>query len=250
MAVTVVSGFNPQGYLETGKTFLRTFDRYWPKEVDLVVYVEEEIPTPERGKQRNVLGIPGCREFIEAYQGDPRFTGKAEVPGWRKKDLQAGYSYRYDAVKFCRQLFIPDSCASVLPDADILVWLDADVVSYADVPNGLVDALIGDATLCYLGRRDGHSDLGFWAVRLNPSSRAFLKSLADCYRTGAIFKLQEWHSAYVFDHFVNQYKDCFKCKSLTSHTKGHVWFDCEIGRYTDHLKGKMRKQLGYSPERR
>lgn len=249
MATTVMTGFNPEGEIEYGAAFLKTFDRFWPAEVGLVVYTEQPVKTMYRGEERNVLAIPGLREFIESHQ-DPRYHGKAEVPGWGKKDQRVGYSYRYDVVKFCRQLFIPEDAANKLPDDAILAWLDGDVVTYASPPPGFIEHLMGDKDLITLDRSRGHPELGFWAIRLGRNTRAMLKDIADCYRTGDIFRLSEWHSAFVFDHWKTKYKQngLITHKSLTNGT-GHVWFQCELGRYTDHLKGWQRKKLGRSPER-
>lgn len=248
MTTTVVSGFNPSGYEEYGKSFIRTFDRHWPHDIKLVVYVEEPIKTSHT--QRSVLDVPGCREFIEGHT-DAQSNGKQPVPGWREKDVRHGYAWRYDAVRFCRQLFIPEHASSFMSDGDVLVWLDGDVVTFADVPAGLIENMIGDYDLIYMGRDVMAPELGFWAVKLKPNTRLFLSNLAECYRTESVFKLREWHSGFVFDHALNRFKTSglINAKSLTS-GHGHVWFQSDIGRYTDHLKGTERKQRGYSLERR
>lgn len=250
MKTVVVSGFSPNGRIEYGDAFMRTFKRWWPKEVELVVYVEEEIKTPPDVEQRLIWDIPGCRDFIEGHS-DPRSNGRESVPGWRKKDERVGYAWRFDAVRFCRQLFIPEHAVSQLEDGDIFAWLDGDVVSYAEVPSELIAHMLQDKDIITLGRKSAATELGFWAIRVGPETRALVRDLADCCRSGSIFLLNEWHSGYVFDTFVNAYKTDgkIKHKSLTSGCSGHVWFQCEIGQYTDHLKGDDRKKRGYSVER-
>lgn len=247
---TIVSGFHPEGYQEYGAAFMQTFDRYWPPDVKIVVYTETPVPTPGRIEQRSLWSIPGVKEFIDSHQ-DPVYHGKKETRGWREKDRRANESYRFDAVKFCKQLFVPDDAAWQLPDGDILAWFDGDVVSYEEVPDDLIGRLLDDHDLVYIGRNPGnHSDLGFWAVKLNANTRNLLRDIADSYRNGYIFSLHEWHSAYLFDHWVEKYRanGLIKTKSLTT-GHGHVWFKCDIGKYTDHLKGPIRKKMRHSPER-
>ena len=252
MTIQIVSGFSPSGYLEYGRSFMNTFVRYRPKEVSVAVYVEETCDGPDRVEQRILWDIPGCQEFIEQNKNDPKATGREPVSGWRKKDEHAGYAWRFDAVRFCRQLFIPEHSVNILEDGDIFAWLDGDVVTYGEVPPGLIESQLHQNDLIYLGRRDQATELGFWALRVGPNTRAFVSDLANCCRDGSIFGMQEWHSGYVFDKFRKEYvlHDRFKAKSLTAcKSNGHVWFESEIGRYTDHLKGNDRKKRGYSQER-
>src|SRR4029079_6402538 len=197
MKTTIVSGFHPAGYEEYGKAFLKTFDRYWPKEVDIIVYVENKIKPIGREIIRDVFSIPGCKQFIEEHQ-HPRFHGMEEVPGWNEKDRRNPEgSYRFNAVKFCRQLFIPEHAADKLPDGDILVWFDGDVISHAEPPGDFVNHLLGEKDLVTLGRDRLNTDLGFWAVRLNKRIRELLKAIADSYRSGYVLKLEEWHSGFL-----------------------------------------------------
>lgn len=248
--IRVVSGFSPEGYEEYGRNFIRTFDKHWPSEIELVLYVEERIKTgaSPRVAQRDLWQIPGIANFIEIESQVPEHCGRAPVDGWRMKEHLAGYSWRHDAVRFCRQLYIPEHAAAELSEGDILVWLDGDVVTFADVPEDLIERLLGNHSLIYLGRTNGSTELGFWAVRISDYARIFLGKLSDMCGTGAMFRLPEWHSAYVFDRVREQYKQLLPQKSLVHNGHGHVWFDCEIGQYTDHIKG-FRKKLGYSPER-
>lgn len=250
MSITVVSGMHPAGYEQYGKAFLDTFDQFWPQNIKLCVYLEEPIRLNkyQRISQRSLWDIPGQQEFIERHKDNLVAHGRAPHPFWTKKshrDYQGGgYAFRFDAVRFSRQLFIPDHAVALMPDDDIFVWLDADVVSYATVPDDLVERLLDGHDLVFLGRETTSTDLGFWAMRVNERTRAFARSMADRCRSDKIFELPQWHSGFVFDHL----KTGLKRKSLTQ-GDGHVWFQCEIGRYTDHLKGEKRKAMGRSMER-
>jgi hypothetical protein len=243
--ITVVTGFSPAGFSEYGARFLESFHRHWPRDVRLLVYTEEPMQFV-RGECRLIWDIPGCRQFIERYTGDVEKVGLKPNGRWKPKERQAGYSYRFDAVKFCRQGFIPWHAAQLVREG-LLCWLDADVVTFRDVPGGFIEGLLpDDCDLAYLGRGAKHSEIGFQLYRL-PQAFDMLTEFASMYRDDRIFQLHEWHSAYVFDH-VRQ--ACgIRAHDLTPGGRGHVWFDSPLGKYMDHCKGD-RKKLGRSPERR
>lgn len=246
MRVRVCSGFSPNGYEEYGKKFLETFHAHWPKDHELVVYTEDAVKTP-RGQVRPLWQIPGVLGFLDRHAKNPEANGRKPTEKWKDNERRVGYSYRWDARKFCRQLFIPEDAARGMPDGSVLVWLDADVHTFAKIPNDFIAGLLGDADVCFLGRGKKHSEIGFWAVRLNAKTRGFLSDLADMYRSDNVFKLREWHSAYVWD-YVRQ-KHGLAEKDLSPNGRGHVWFSTPLGQYSDHLKG-ARKRLGRSPERK
>lgn len=245
---TICTGFSPKGYVDYGANFLETFDGYWPKGVRFLYFVEQPLPVVVRGGERSLWTCRGMREFVERNVTDLQRCGRAPHPAWRPKDHARGYSFKFDAVKFSRQCFIPEGAAEELPDDEVLVWLDADVVTYRPVPDDFVERLLGGYDLCYLGRTNMHSEIGFWAVRLNRRTRAFLAALAALYRTDEVFKLREWHSAFAFD-YVRSKSDELRALNLTPRGMGHVWFQSPLAQYTDHLKGDRRKQMGKSMER-
>lgn len=246
---TICTGFSPKGYVDYGANFLETFDGYWPKDVRLLYFVEQPLPgSVVRGGERSLWTCRGAREFIERNATDPQRCGRAPHPAWRPKDHARSYSFKYDAVKFSRQCFIPEGAAEELLDGEVLAWFDGDVITFRPVPTDFVEKLLGPHDLCYLGRTNMHSEIGFWAVRLSPKTRAFLASLAALYRDDVIFSLREWHSAFAFD-YVRQRAEYLKVLNLTPRGMGHVWFQSPLAQYTDHLKGERRKALGKSMER-
>lgn len=247
MSVTVVSGFGPYARPIYGDRFCDTFDRFWPSDVRLQVYVEEPTPVP-RGGERRHDDCEGLRGIVDSWAAIPERCGRRPAgvpataprpPAWREREWENDYSFRFDARKFCRQLFYPEQAAKECADGDILVWLDGDVVTKRPVPASLVEFLLGTHDGCYLGRVGTHSEIGFWAVRLSPASRAFLTSLADAYRTGDVFLLREWHSAFVWDWSREQAKG-LRFKNLTPNGHGHVWQQSPLAEYMDHEKGARK----------
>ena len=264
---TVITGWSPKGFVEYGFRFVETFHKHWPADVNLISYTEERVDLP-RGECRSLWDCVGAREFYERHKDNREHSGREPNALWRQKDTDKSYSWRFDTLKWFRQCLIPNGAAGTLPDGELMIWLDADVVTLRDVPVDFVEGLIGDADLVYLGRKNTHSEIGFWAVRLNARTRDFLKHFADMYRGGAepraigsplagivdVFDLPEWHSAYVFDRVREDHETLdagfdIAAHDLTPGGRGHVWHSSPLTLYTDHLKGN-RKQIGFSPERK
>jgi hypothetical protein len=105
----------------------------------------------------------------------PRASARLQLPHRRLQVLEANPH--------------PEAAAQGHGRWRLLVWLDGDVETTRDVPVDLVEQLLGAAEICYLGRARGHSEIGFWAVRLNPRTRKFLHDIAEVYRTDLVFKL-------------------------------------------------------------
>jgi hypothetical protein len=238
MITRVCSGFSRAGRTQYGNDFLKTFDRFWSAQVELQVYVEEPMPMP-RGACRDLWAIPGAEVFHVEHRFNADAKGKVPHSNWKEAERRKGYSFRHDAYKFWKQILIPQAAAEGLEDGDILVWLDADVETFKRVPADFVAGLLGEFDVCYLGRARQHSEIGFWAVRINAKTRAFLALMADYYTSGAVFDLTEWHSAFVWDH-VRKASDLVERNLCGPRAHGHVWPDTILSRYTIHHKGPRK----------
>ena len=237
----VITGWSPSGWLQYGQRFLSSFERFWPEEVDLRVYVEEEffhIQTSKRlVEQVKLDAIPGCTEFINKYRGNKRANGEEVQPNWKESCKINGYNFRFDAWKFCRQGFIPYHAAQEIRSG-ILCWLDGDVVTNRPVPKGWIESLIPEhAAVAYLGREPKHSEIGVQIYRI-PEAMPVLRDFSEFYRTESVFGLKEWHSAYVFDQA--RCMNDVVTHNLTPNGFGNVWMQSPMAQYTDHLKGKRK----------
>lgn len=239
---TVVTLMWGNAWERYGERFAATFHAHWPKDIGLLVVSDRALPLP-RGRVVPLSDVRGLAEFHARWKGDRRANGFLPPPA---KVDEKGYSWRHDAVKWAPQGMAPHAVLPHFADGDLLVWLDADVVTFADVPADLLERLIGGADISFLGRAPKHSEIGYWSVRVSPDTRRFIARMADLYRSDVVFSLKQWHSAYVLDHARAESK--LRERDLTPGGRGHVWFASELGRYSDHLKGK-RKDAGQSPER-
>lgn len=238
MRIRVCSGFSPAGRLQYGERFLQSFDRFWPRDVELQVWVEEPTSMP-RDAYRDLWSIPGAREFAERHADNLEAHGRVPRAGWKDKDRRGGYCFKFDAYKFWKQILIPQAASAGLEDGDVLIWLDADVVTFQSISKLDILALLGKADVAYLGRSQSHSEIGFWAVRMGPRVRSFLGAIAIVYTTDEVFELAEWHSAFVWDTVrkVAGLREQNLCKPGA---RGHVWPMTRLGHWMRHDKGPRK----------
>jgi hypothetical protein len=232
-----------------GRAMVRTFMRCWPQEVALEVYCEEFWPEPpekDLSKPTPWLG------YTELYEAAPWLaTWKALYRDPRYNGGQGGRDYRHDAVRFSHKVAALGAAAEKC-DCDILLWLDADIVTHADVTLEWLDGLFPEpATIAWLDRERAYPECGFLMFRM-PVGRKIIRNVVTMYRTGALFQLPEWHDSFVLQHVVNAMVQRGKAKahSLSGpegrKAIGHPFVNSPLAAYLDHLKGEIRKTHGRS----
>lgn len=247
----ITTGWSPSGYREYAHRFAATFERYWPAGIGYSAWVEEFSGAP-RATERRLFEIPGVLEFFERHAGDRAARGREVSAAWKPGDRRIGYNWRLDAMKFCRQVFIIAEAGREAEEGELLLWLDADVVTHAPCSPEAIGALLPDGfDLAYLGREPKHSEIGFQLYRVNERTRRMLTYFRELYAGDRIFSEKEWHSAYAFD-LARRWAEShvgLKSWNLTPGGRGHVWHQSPLTQWLDHLKGD-RKQAGRSPERK
>ncbi len=238
MTLRVCTGWSPAGRIAYGNRFLASFNANWPAEVELQVYVED-CGSSGPMVERDLWSIPGAREFADRYRDNPEANGRKVREGWKDSDRRKGYSFRFDAYKFFKQILIPQQASLDLVDGDVLVWLDGDTVTLRPVPVGWVEGLLRDGDVCYLNRQPKHSEIGFWAVRINPRTRQFLAEIALIYTSDEFLQLAQWHSAFIWDtaRKAAGLKERHLCRPGS---RGHVWPTSPLGVYLRHDKGERK----------
>lgn len=263
MTLTVCTGWSPEGWGQYGRRFLESFERYWPADVGLIVYGEDEcspqlydyavtqrrITSGRRFSFVPLSHIPGCAEFLERHRDNLAARGRLKLPQhhWKERAVKAGYNWRFDAWKFCRQGFIPEDAAQ-RAGTDFLCWLDGDVVTQrplasANVITGLMPK---SKAIAYLGREPKHPDIAFqlYDLRFHHMGGVdpwrMLAQFAEFYRSDEVFKLGEWHSAYVWQVTVGRAMFPTAVHNLTPGGSGHVWQQSPLRAWGDHLKGDRK----------
>lgn len=246
MKTTVITSFSNGGFYEYAYRFFETFDVFWPPEIDLIAYYEAPKPFETRAQMRDLYGIDAMQEFLGRHSNSDAARGRVEITRWKAKERAEGYSFRNDALKFCRKVFAVSDAARQM-ESGILAWVDADVVTTANIPPDFIEGLLGNADVAYLGRDGVHSECGFLAFRL-PEALPLILEWERLYSTDEVFLMREQHDSFVFD-YARVLVPKLRYRNLTPGGTGHVWVNSPLAPYTDHCKGE-RKRLGRSPEMR
>lgn len=242
--VAVVTTFSAAGWSEYAKRMVTSFDKYWPREVNLHVYPDDPstpLPPSDRiFKHDNDLSAKD--RFLRRYTA-PRFSGR----------VGEGYNYRFDVRKFCHKPFAVHDFAHFKDCGgyDWMIWLDADTITHHPVTRSHIDRMTPDnVDVLYLGRQDKYSECGFYALRL-PHALPFVDQFIDFYTKGSFKNEAEWHDSFLFDRAMDRVKADEASEvqfwSLTNFPRrkggGHPFINSFLGEIMDHHKGN-RKRAG------
>ena len=248
MKFEVVTTCHAKGSELYGRRMAKTFAMYWPG-INLHVYTEGfelggPLPRPHQHE------LPEWqREFKRRWANDPMANGRG---GESKYDLL------HDAVRFSHKVgAVVDAAETMMgfnaclaPLADVLIWLDADVVTHAPVTREFLEGLVPDwpsKAIAWLNRVKKYPECGFVMFNLH---HPMLPGL-----------LTTWKSFYTIDRFKELgggWTDCHTLQAAVSEVAapwaslsgrytnvGHPFINGPLGAVMDHLKGD-RKQLGHS----
>lgn len=238
------------GYGQYGKRMIETFDKHWPQSIKLQVYYEW-MPTNKAFSDRVEWidinnACPKLGEFKQRHKANPHANGIK--PG---SDPNGKYSYLWDAVKFAHKSYCV-SHAALNANSDLVVWLDADVVTHSAIPEGFIESLLPQNHYCaYLGRQKIYPECGFVIYDTRSLyNQQFMEDWQDMYRTDSLFNEIEYHDSYLFWILQKKYAQrgmqSFNISEGHPHIPGgHVFINSPLGAYMDHLKG-TRKIAGSS----
>ncbi len=241
--ILAVTTFNHRGFEEYGHRCIETF-KNWPKGSRLLVYADGvKVDPSERIEVRDLAtSCPSLRSFKNRFKE------------YRPK------SWEFDVVKFSHKVF---AAVHGLTDwTGLGVWLDADCVTYNEIPDGYLQSLIPDNRyMAFFGRQRMYTETGFWMVDCAHSRhKDFMTEFVKFYTSGEIVKMPQWHDCVAIDHVRRNFEsEGLRNQNLTksleigieggSEKEMHPMAFSELGKYIDHCKGN-RKKNGFSPENR
>lgn len=254
MKYAVVTTFNESGYYQYAQRMIETFVKNWPNEVKLYLYPEKVNPRipPESNIELIDLesSVLDLLAFKNTWKNIPHANGDISTFPRLAARKDSHKPFKWDAVRFAHKVYAIFHCAKNT-DADILIWMDADMVCHSSISLRDLERLIpANIDICYLGRDNKFSECGLYSMNLrSEQTKMFLMEFQRMYdkAESGIFQLDEWHDSFVFDSVRNKFP------YLTQHNwskgvitgEGHPLINCEWGAYLDHLKGE-RKNYGKS----
>ena len=221
----------------------RSFLQHWCKEAHpLTIYAEDFKPDIKGLKVRRLPDW--LSDFKEKYKDVPSANGK----------LGERYSYTHDAVKFSHKVGAITDFGEGL-DSGIMIWLDADIYTHADVdPKWLAKLIHERSYIAWLDRFNVHPECGFLMFRCDkPCHQPFMESFRNLYTSGTIFKMRETHDSFVLQKLVNtkvhDQNIPVPCSlSREAFRSTHPLVNGPLSKCFDHTKGEARKKLGRTPK--
>ena len=108
----------------------------------------------------------------------PMFKALYSAPHHRGM-VDGKYNYRFDAVKFAHKIAAIGAAAES-DDCDVLLWIDADVITHAQVTTEWLDRLLPlSATIAMIEREKKYPECGFMMFRL-PAARKVIRQIVTC----------------------------------------------------------------------
>lgn len=228
----VVSTAHKAGFDVYGQRFLDGW-QFWPREAELHFYTEGfDI------ERSDITAIPNTK--IGSLQTFKQKYGDYEP-----------VSYLYDVVRFSNKVYA--AYDALFNYKGLGVWLDADCVTYRQIPDGFIESLLPKGKYIGLFKRDGmYSETGFWVMDCShPQHQAFLNTWIEWYESGAFRQLDNWTDCEMLDATMRKFEKTGLIESVSLSGKYsrsmHPMAKVELAKYVDHCKGR-RKELGFSPE--
>lgn len=207
--------------------------KFWPCESELWFYTEDfDVVGPK------VSSIPNTKiQSLQAF--------KAKYQNYRP------VSYLYDVVRFSNKVYA--AYDALFEYKGLGVWLDADCVTYKQIPDGYIENLLPKGKYMALFKRDGlYSETGFWIVDCShPQHQSFLNMWVEWYESGAFKELGNWTDCEMLDATIRKFEkaNLIETASLSGQfgREMHPMAKVDLAQYIDHCKGG-RKAQGMSPE--
>ena len=250
-SVSYVSTCSRDGWAEYGERFVASFIKYFPPSVKLYFYIDFK-PTIRNHRviYRHPDECTGLSDFHSNIARMPFARGDELVHDLHNQCHNPHIIW--NARKFSFKVFTVEH-AVLNNESDAVFWLDADSIAFRPIDDQLIsNTLPPHCMVSYLGRADKYSECGYIGYNMHhPMTSVFARFVADLYRSGTVFSFKEWHDSYVWDivrvMFERHYGVTNFNISWREMNADHVFINCILGDYLDHMKGP-RKSEGKSNE--
>lgn len=251
MNFAVVTTFHADGYKSYAQRMIQTFLQNWPSDVTLYAYPQDvsvEESAPNLVVRDLLTTVPALVEFKQRWQHDPRARGEVATGPADRKGKAPGIGFRWDAIRFSHKVYAVCHAAQNTT-ADVLFWMDADMVCHSPITADFIRSQIPDSVgLAFLGRRKKFTECGLYAMNLRDTiTRAWLNEFQLAYDTGRLMTMQEWNDCWIFDITRQEVKgqhpewQWLNWSDNLDMGEGHPLINTAWGAYLDHLKGKRKR---------
>jgi len=243
MKIVAVTTQNKQYYDKLGKESIDSFVTHWPKDIELHVFAEDFT----MNNHDNVV----YHSFDELDIDFHNFQ-KTEY----KKRIKIFSMKAFSWLRMCNTI-----------DADRVIWVDSDVITYNDVPkNFLMDLCPNDTLATYMAvvydhkkTKDGIEKIdpvlcgetGFYVINTKHAEfQNFINRYREYYTTGEGEKLRRFYDGDVFGSVVNEFENNgVKFRDLGDRKHNTIFKFTILSEYMTHFKGKVKKADGFEVPR-
>lgn len=242
---SVCSTIHTEGYNKYAKENFESFDKFWPKQIHLNLFMEGEY-NPVLSNRFNYYDFfkeePELKKFLKRNKNRswvPTEKLKAYKRNWRKFSFKSFAMYR----------------ASKIVDTEYLIWLDADITTTQPLEKSLLDFYTDENKFCSYLNRNNHkknklgmryllsSETGFIIFNLkHPYAEEFFERFIDYYKTDKIFNLYEVTDNFILDTVIKQMETEGKISNieLTDGTYEQPLKQTKLGLILSHQMGAKK----------
>jgi hypothetical protein len=232
---SLVTSFRGDHWNLYAKDCIESFIKHWPKDTKLYAYYND---WPERGLQSydkdRVEFIDLMSVSTELCGFFKNFKDPKDAPNWRTDVKRWAYKV-YTEYEF----FVKNS-----PKCDVGIWIDADTVTYKDIPKAKLEEWVPkDKDITVLGREAvNYIEAGFVAMQMTDLNKALFADLFGVWDSGEIYNYKEWHDAFVFTRIMNLHQaHGLQVNNLSPHCADLNAFEASpLVRYMYHNKGMLK----------
>ena len=232
---SLVTSFRGDHWNIYAKDCIESFIQHWPKDTKLYAYYND---WPERGLQTydsdRVEFIDLMSVSTELCEFFKKFKSPKDTPNWRTDVKRWAYKV-YTEYEF----FVKNP-----PKCDVGIWIDADTVTYNDIPKAkLEEWMPKDKDIAVLGREAvNYIEAGFVMMQMTELNKALFADLFGVWNSGEIYNYKEWHDAFVFTRIMNLHQaHGLQINNLSPHCADLNAFEASpLVRYMYHNKGLLK----------
>lgn len=228
MKIEVITSFDQAYYDRIGHACVDTWLKHWPEEFKLTCYVEEfRLPEQERIQQIDFkeLGDSYCN-----FQQSPKF--KDRVKTFAKKAYSVIHAMEHS-------------------NADRIIWIDADVLTMADISGTFLENLCPNNTLAtymqvYHEKEDRvwiSAETGIFVLNTQHIEfQSFARRYRQYYDEHITENLRRFYDGEVFGAVANEFKSHVRdlCADFKKRYKTPLRHTI-LGPYLNHYKSKHNK---------
>lgn len=250
-----VTTFSEKGYREYGENMLNSY----VQNCDIPIYVYYENFKPNI-VSKNI-------RYVDIFEVNP------DLISFIKRNKERPVSnFKFDGVRFSYKVFAITN-AGMNQSSEWMFWIDADTIFKEKVdPKQMIKKMQDCASLkdsksindydlaCFSRRKTSKrppekcwTECGLVGYNLrNHNTLNFIKVFRNFYIKDKIYQEKQQHDSWIFDVIRKNLSLTNKVSVLNLNPKNysHPIVQGPMGSLFDHLKGKLRKRRGSSPEQR